>query len=43
VNEKQTPGTYEVNWNAENFPSGVYYYVLNAGDFKETRKMLLIK
>jgi trimeric autotransporter adhesin len=43
VNEKQTPGTFEVNWNAENYPSGVYYYTLSSGDFKETMRMLLVK
>jgi len=43
VNEKQSPGTYEVNWDASAFPSGVYFYRLEAGDFKQTNKMILIK
>jgi len=43
VNEKQSPGTYEVNWNANAFPSGVFFYRLEAGDYSETRKMILIK
>ncbi len=43
VNEKQSPGSYSVNWNAGNFPSGVYYYTLTSGNFSMTRKMLLIK
>jgi hypothetical protein len=43
VNEKQSPGTYEVNWDASAFPSGVYFYKLTAGDFTETKKMLFIK
>lgn len=43
VNEKQTAGSYTITFNAANYPSGVYYYRLSAGEFKETRKMLLIK
>jgi hypothetical protein len=37
------PGTYEVQWDATNFPSGVYFYKLQAGSFTDTKKMLLIK
>ena len=43
VNENQKPGTYEVNWDAENTPSGVYFYKLIAGDFIAAKKMILIK
>jgi len=43
VNEEKTVGTYEVNWNAANLPSGVYFYRLQAGDFVQTRKMILLK
>lgn len=43
VNEQLNPGTYEVNWNAAEFSSGIYYYRLTAGSFTETRKMILIK
>ena len=43
VNQNLQPGTYEVNWNASNFPSGIYFYSLRAGDYSETRKMVLIK
>ena len=43
VNEKLSPGTYEIEWDASNFPSGVYFYKLTAGDFTQTKKMLLIK
>lgn len=38
-----TAGSYEVNWNAAAQPSGVYFYIFKAGDFSETRKMILIK
>lgn len=43
VNEELKPGSYEIEWNAANFPSGIYYYKLTAGDFFETKKMVLIK
>lgn len=43
VNEKQSPGTYEVSWDASAFPSGVYYYTLKTDNFTETKKMILIK
>jgi len=43
VNEKQSPGTYEVTWDGSNYPSGVYFYKLTAGDFTETKKMILLK
>ena len=43
VNEQLQPGTYEADFDGSNFASGVYYYKLTAGDFMETRKMVLIK
>lgn len=43
VNEKQSPGTYEVSFDGTNYPSGVYFYKLIAGDYSETKKMVLIK
>jgi hypothetical protein len=43
VNEQLQPGTYEVTFNGSNLPSGIYFYQLKAGDYVETRKMLLIK
>jgi len=43
VNEKQSPRTYEVTWDASVYPSGVYFYKLTSGDFSETKKTLLIK
>jgi flagellar hook assembly protein FlgD len=43
INEIQNAGTYSVNWDASNFPSGVYFYKLHAGDFVQTNKMVLIK
>jgi hypothetical protein len=43
VNEKQNPGTYEVSFEAENLPSGVYFYRLVTARFTQTRKMILLK
>ena len=43
VNKPLQPGSYEVNWDATNSPSGVYFYKLETGDFVQTRKMVLIK
>ncbi|MBX7044784.1 MAG: T9SS type A sorting domain-containing protein [Ignavibacteria bacterium] len=45
VNEKQNAGSYAVDFNSAdyNLPSGIYFYTLTAGDFKETRKLVLIK
>ena len=43
VNEKQTAGSYSVSFDGSNFPSGVYFYKLEAGDFAETKRMVLIK
>jgi hypothetical protein len=43
VNEKLNPGTYEVEFNGANLPSGVYFYRLIAGDYAAVKKMLLLK
>ncbi|MGH2575491.1 MAG: T9SS type A sorting domain-containing protein, partial [Ignavibacteria bacterium] len=43
VNEQLKPGTYEVELDASDFTSGVYYYTLTAETFKETKRMVLIK
>jgi hypothetical protein len=43
VSGELKPGTYEVEWNASDYPSGVYFYKLISGDFVETKKMILIK
>jgi photosystem II stability/assembly factor-like uncharacterized protein len=37
------PGTYEVEWNASNYPSGVYFYKLVTNGFTDSKKMVLIK
>jgi uncharacterized Ntn-hydrolase superfamily protein len=43
VSEDQKAGTYEVNWNASDVSSGVYYYRLNSGSFYQTRRMVFLK
>ena len=43
VNEKLNVGTYQADWNAVNYPSGVYFYKLVASDYTETKKMVLVK
>jgi enediyne biosynthesis protein E4 len=43
VNEKQSAGSYEVEWDGSNYPSGVYFYEFVADGYVETRKMILLK
>lgn len=43
VNEEKPAGTYELTWNAEKLPSGVYFYQLKTEDYIETKKMILVK
>ena len=43
VNEEKPSGSYEVEFNAASFPSGVYFYQLTAGESIQTKKMLLVK
>jgi photosystem II stability/assembly factor-like uncharacterized protein len=37
------PGTYEIEWNASDYPSGIYFYTLSSGAYKETKKMIILK
>ena len=43
VNSEKAAGSYEITWNAESVPSGVYFYTISAGQFSETKKMMLMK
>lgn len=42
-NQQMPAGTHAIRFNAEQLSSGVYLYQLKAGDFSQTKKMLLIK
>ena len=43
VNEVKTPGSYTVDFNASDFSSGVYFYRLQANEFTDIKRMMLIK
>jgi len=43
VNNNLSAGKYEVNWNASNQTSGVYFYKIMADNFSEVKKMMLVK
>jgi hypothetical protein len=43
VNEVLTAGTYEVEFNAANYASGIYYYKLESGKFSDMKKMVIVK
>jgi hypothetical protein len=43
INEEKPAGSYEVKFDASKLSSGIYFYTIYAGDFIETRKMLLLK
>ncbi len=43
LNENKKAGAYEVLFNGINFSSGVYFYVMKAGDFSLAKKLVLLK
>jgi hypothetical protein len=43
ISKKQQAGHYQAEWDASGFASGLYFYRLEAGNFVQTRKMLLLK
>ena len=43
VDERQEPGIHEVRWDTEDKASGIYFYSLQAGDFTDIKKMILLR
>jgi Tol biopolymer transport system component len=48
VSQTQTPGTYEITWDARDdfgndVSSGIYYYRIKAGEYVETKKAILVR
>jgi hypothetical protein len=43
LNEFKQAGTYEVEFDAINLPSGVYFYRMISGDYSEAKKMILLR
>lgn len=43
VNEILAPGEYEITWDATGLPSGIYFYRFNSGEYKVTKKLILLK
>lgn len=43
VNGEKLAGNYEVRFDGANLPSGIYFYTLKAGEFSETKKMVLVR
>jgi hypothetical protein len=43
VNEEKTPGNYTISMDARTLATGIYYYQIRAGEFSETKKMVLVK
>jgi N-acetylneuraminic acid mutarotase len=43
LNEELNAGTYEYKWNAKNLTNGIYYYSLTSENFRQTKKLILLK
>jgi hypothetical protein len=43
VDEEKSAGEYEITFDASELPSGIYFYKLSAGEYNQTRKMILLK
>ena len=43
VNEFKNAGSYQVDFNASAFTSGIYFYKIEAGNFTDIKKMILVK
>ncbi len=43
VSDIQPAGKYEVKWDARQFAGGIYFYKIEAGEFQQVKKMILVK
>ncbi len=43
VNEEQRPGIYEIQFDADNHSSGIYFYKLTSGNYSDIKKMILLR
>jgi len=43
LNDFKTTGTYEIEFDASNLPSSVYFYRMISGNYSETKKMILLR
>jgi predicted GH43/DUF377 family glycosyl hydrolase len=43
VSENKNTGQHQVEWDASGFASGIYYYRIDAGEFQDVKKMILLR
>jgi flagellar hook assembly protein FlgD len=43
INERQKAGYHRIEWDASGFASGIYCYKIEAGEFQDVKKMILIR
>ena len=43
LNKRMMAGYYEINYQPDNLASGIYFYHIEAGEFKEVKKMILLR
>jgi hypothetical protein len=43
VDEKREPGTHQVEFDARNLATGMYFYRIQAAQFAETKRMILLR
>lgn len=43
VNQYMNAGKYKADWDAAKYSSGIYFYTITSGSYRETKKMILVK
>ena len=43
INKRMNAGSHEVQYNASDLPSGIYFYRIQAGEFSQVKKMVLLR